>query len=272
MMVPAVLRPAIVPGRGLLEAGSIANLLLRVVRELTRAPYLSWWRATAVETWAIIIRCAPPLMLSLFALGFGTFGVQAGTLLESIGQADRLGGVYAVGMTREPGAWVTGMILAGVAGTSMCADLGARRIREEIDALLVLGVEPIRALVVPRVVGLTLAAPVVAVFGVLAGYGSGLVASLALYPGSSTTASVLATFESSLYLVDILSMLLRVMVFGCITALVCCHKGMNVSGGPAGVGRAVNQSVVVCFVAIWVVNYAFQSVVLASFTDLQVVR
>jgi phospholipid/cholesterol/gamma-HCH transport system permease protein len=260
------------PRRRLLEAGGMVALFLAVLRELVRAPYAGWWRNTVEEAWSVTIRCTIPLCLSLFALGFGTFGVQAGGVLDVLGTADRLGGVYALGMNREPGAWVTGMIVAGVAGTAMCADLGARKIREELDALRVIGVDPVRALVLPRILALTIVSPIIAIFGVLVGYASGLVATLLLYPGSGGAGPFFATLGANLYFLDIVSLVVRTAVFGLVTGVIACHKGLNASGGPEGVGRAVNQTVVLAFVAVWVFNFAFQSALLATFTDLQTVR
>src|SRR5581483_8250904 len=98
-----------------------------------------------------------PMILTSFALAFGPAGIQATDLLKLFGALDRLGGAFELIVVREFAPLVVGIVLAGAAGTAMCADLGARVVREEIDALRVLGVDPIKSLVVPRMLTLMLA-------------------------------------------------------------------------------------------------------------------
>ncbi len=100
--------------------------------------------------------CWFPLMISTIAFGFGAPGLQAANFLSLFGALDRLGGFFILASVREFAPFVTAIIVAGVAGTAITADLGARKIREELDALQVLGVDPIKNLVVPRFLALML--------------------------------------------------------------------------------------------------------------------
>ena len=98
-----------------------------------------------------------PLLVSTFALNLGAPGLQAAGVLSLFGALDRLGGFFVVIAIRWIAPLVTAVVVAGVAGTAITADLGARKIREELDALQVLGVDPIKNLVVPRFLALMIA-------------------------------------------------------------------------------------------------------------------
>ena len=98
--------------------------------------------------------CWFPMLISTVAFGFGAPGLQAANFLSLFGALDRLGGFFILASVREFAPFVTAIVVAGVAGTAITADLGARKIREELDALQVLGVDPIKNLVVPRFLAL----------------------------------------------------------------------------------------------------------------------
>src|SRR5439155_5826794 len=100
--------------------------------------------------------CWFPLLISTIAFGYGAPGVQAANFLTLFVALDRLGGFFVLASIREFAPWVDAMIVAGVAGTEITADLGPRKIREELDALQVLGVDPVKNLVVPRFLALML--------------------------------------------------------------------------------------------------------------------
>jgi phospholipid/cholesterol/gamma-HCH transport system permease protein len=177
--------------------------------------------------------------------------------------------VYVTAAVREIATWVTALVVAGVAGTAVCADLGARKIREEIEALQVLGVRPTR-LVVPWVVSLTIVTPLLNLIAILACVLSGVLAVVVLY--DTTLGSFAATFTANFATPDLIGSMIKTALFGVIIATVSCYKGMTVGGGPQGVGRAVNQAVVISFAALWVVNYMITSLLLSSFPQLQAMR
>jgi phospholipid/cholesterol/gamma-HCH transport system permease protein len=229
------------------------------------------WGANFVdESYLLVTRCSPPLMLAVFAFGFGTIGVEAGGVFQALGAVDRSGGIFVTAAVREVATWATAMVVAGVGGTAICADLGARKIREELDALMVLGVNPVKELVVPRLLALALITPllnlVAIMFITLAGVG---VMSLLF---NLSPASFEATFAANFAPVELFASVLKTVIFGGIVGVVCCYKGLNASGGAQGVGRAVNQAVVISFAALWIFNYAYTSVLLAQFPALQGLR
>src|SRR5436189_126842 len=111
--------------------------------------------------------CWFPLLISTIAISYGAPGLQAGNFLTLFGAIDRLGGFFVLTSIREFGPNVTSIILAGVAGTAMTADLGARKIREELDALQVLGVDPVKNLVVPRFLSLMIVTGLFNIFAII---------------------------------------------------------------------------------------------------------
>jgi phospholipid/cholesterol/gamma-HCH transport system permease protein len=225
-------------------------------------PWLSWWPEALDQAWILIKRCMIPTGISVFVFGYGPVGVEGGTFFKALGQIDRLGALYSVGAVREYVPWVTGMVVAGVAGTAITADLGARRVREELDALAVLGVDAIRALVAPRVLALTLVLPLLNLVGLVFASLAGVVVELA---DGGTFTGYFASFQAGFSTVDMFANVLKTAAFGFLVAIVCCYRGLNAKGGSEGVGRAVNVAVVQAFAAVWLFNFAFNAVYLAAF-------
>src|SRR5436309_7095635 len=119
-----------------------------------------------------------PLLISTVCICYAAPGLQAANFLTIFGALDRLGGFFVLGAVREIGPAVTGIVVAGVAGTAITADLGARKVREELDALQVLGVDPVKNLVVPRFLALMVATGLFDIYAVLFGMFGGLVADI----------------------------------------------------------------------------------------------
>ena len=145
-------------------------------------------------------------------------------------------------------------MLAGVAGTAITADLGARKIREELDALQVLGVDPVKNLVVPRFLALMIVTGLFNIYALLFGIFGGIVAALVK---GQPLGPFWTTLFANVTTTDLWGSVLKTTLFGAIIAIVCCYKGMSASGGAEGVGRAVNQAVVIAFLAIFAFNYVF---------------
>jgi phospholipid/cholesterol/gamma-HCH transport system permease protein len=254
---------------GLIEAGAMLALALGAVRVIVRSPLAC--RAEIIDQCAFVLRrCLMPLIVSSAALGFGAPGLQAGNFLNLLGSVDRLGAFFVINAVREIAPFLTGMIVAGVAGTAICADLGARKVREELDALQTLALDPVKTLVAPRFVAVGLMTPCLLMFAIVAatfgGYAAGVFAL------GETSAGFFATFSSNFATPDLWGAVAKTVIFGFFTAAVACRLGMTVSGGPEGVGRAVNRMVVIAFVGIWVMNYVVTSFVLGAFPETQVLR
>jgi phospholipid/cholesterol/gamma-HCH transport system permease protein len=156
---------------------------------------------------------------------------------------------------------VTAVVVAGVAGTAITADLGARKIREELDALQVLGVDPVKNLVVPRFLALMVVTALLDIFAIVFGLSAGIAAEL-LY--NQPLGGFFATLFSNATVTDLWSSVLMCTMFGAIVAVVCSYKGMSASG--------VNQAVVISLVAVFFFQFVVSSILLATNPELQAVR
>ncbi len=250
------------------QVGDLVILSGRTIRSAIRPPYP--YGDELIEQIVFTIRlCWLPLLASTFALNLGAPGLQAAGVLHVFGSLDRLGGFFVLTAVRWIGPLVTAVVVAGVAGTAITADLGARKIREELDALQVLGVDPIKNLVVPRFLALILVTTLFDAFAILFGLASGIVAEL-IY--NQSLGGFFATLFSNASTTDVWGSVLMCSIFGGIIAVVCCFKGMTASGGAAGVGLAVNQAVVMSLVGVSFFNYVFTAVLLATHPELQTIR
>jgi phospholipid/cholesterol/gamma-HCH transport system permease protein len=250
------------------ELGGMVYLVYQVVTRAVRAP-ISWLPEFADQFAFTIKACLLPLSLSSFALAFGPIGVQASGFFGLFGAYDRFGSIYELVEVREFAPLVVGIILAGAAGTAICADLGARVVREEISALSVMGVDPVKGLVVPRVLALICAAILLNIVALVTGL---LGAMLVLLQHHQPIGPAESDFFANATALELAAATLKAAIYGSVIAVVCCYKGTNVSGGPEGVGRAVNQSVVIAFVAIGFIDYVFTQTLLATHPILSQVR
>ena len=192
----------------------------------------------------------PTLMLTIPYTVLLTFTFNI--LLREFGAADFSGTGAALGTVRQIGPIVTVLVVAGAGATAMCADLGARTIREELDALRVMGIDPIRALVVPRVLAAMLVSLALSATVILVGLTGAYFFTVYVQNVSP------GAFASGLTLIvgstDIFIALVKAALFGLSAGLIACYKGISVSGGPAGVGNAVNETVVFTFMALFAIN------------------
>jgi phospholipid/cholesterol/gamma-HCH transport system permease protein len=268
-MVRAVADRVFLPSKNLMEqVGDMMVLTGKTIVSALRPPYP--YGTEFVQQFMFCLRlCWLPLTISTIAISYGAPGLQAGNFLVIFGAIDRLGGFFVLTSIREFGPTVTSVILAGVAGTAITADLGARKIREELDALQVLGVDPVKNLVVPRFLALMLVTGLFDIFAIIFGITGGLIATLV---NGAPLGPFWATFFTNASTTDLWGSLLKCTMFGAITAIVCCYKGMTASGGAEGVGKAVNQAVVITFLGVFAFNYVFTQTLLATHPEITVIR
>jgi phospholipid/cholesterol/gamma-HCH transport system permease protein len=268
-MVRAVADRAFLPTRNALEeVGDMMILTGKTIVSAIRPPYPYGGEFVSQFLFALKL-CWFPLLISTVAFGYGAPGLQAANFLVLFGALDRLGGFFVLASIREFAPFVTAIVLAGVAGTAITADLGARKIREELDALQVLGVDPVKNLVVPRFLALMLVTALFDVFAIVFGVAGGVTANLV---SGGQTGPFFATFLTNATTTDLWGSVLKCTLFGALTAIICCYKGMTASGGAEGVGRAVNQAVVMTFMSIGAFNYVFTQTLLATHPEIQVIR
>jgi phospholipid/cholesterol/gamma-HCH transport system permease protein len=244
-------------------AGATVALLLKALIALCTPPF-TWRDEFMREYVSVLRRCLPTVVLVQF-----TFGISVGVIVlnfsDTVGSLDRSGIAIPNVMFRDFGPFMTAAVLAGVVGTAITADLGARKIRDELDAIQVLGIDPVRHLVAPRVLTLLVATvPLLVVTVVVAGLGTYVPQITYFHDTGSTFVHELPAYLSAL---DVYGSLIRLPFFALIIGSICCYKGMHVGGGAEGVGRAVNQAVVSCLLMIFFVNAVFTQIFLALFPN-----
>lgn len=211
------------------------------------------WNEFFLQTWFMVrVSLLPTLLV---AIPFGVIvSVQVGGIADQIGATSFLGAVNGTGVLQQGAPLVTSLMISGVVGAAITADLGARKVREEIDALMVMGISPVRRLVAPRLVAALfvsfLLTIVVATAAVLAGF------ALAVGRGQVSAGTYIGSFvqfapKSALYLAEF-----KALVFGFLATIVAAHKGLSANGGPKGVANAVNQSVVLSVIVLAIANVA----------------
>jgi phospholipid/cholesterol/gamma-HCH transport system permease protein len=250
------------------QIGDLLILTGKTVLSAVTPPYPYGGELVAQFLFALKL-CWFPLLVTMICVGYAVPGMQAANFLVLIGALDRLGGLFVLASIRELGPTLTSVVVAGAAGTAITADLGARKIREELDALQVLGVDPVKSLVVPRFLALMLLTGLLDVYALLAGVVGGILATIVSGAG---VGPFFATFLTNASTTELWASLLKCTLFGAIIAIVCCYKGMTASGGAEGVGRAVNQAVVVTFLAVGAFNYVFTQTLLAKHPEVSIVR
>ncbi len=236
------------------EPGRFFAMCLDTFRAMFRSPVQ--WREFLQQAWFIVsVTVAPTIMV---AIPFGAIlSLQVGNLIRQLGAQSQTGSTAVLAIVREASPIVTALLIAAAAGSAICADLGARKIREEIDAMEVLGINPLHRLVVPRVfacafVGLFLNG-IVSVVGIAGGY----IFNVMLQDG--TPGAYIASFSGLAQLPDLYQAEVKALVFGVTAALVASYKGLTASGGPKGVGDAVNQTVVIAAMALFVENFVLSA-------------
>lgn len=254
---------------GLRTAGEMGGLAVTTIR-LAATPPFPWVRDSTVEAALAFRRCLVPLLLSLTPYTIGYIVFYFGGILDVLGATERLGGGVYVASIREQAVWITAMVFAGIAGSAVASDLGARKIRDELDALAVLGVERVRALVVPRVVAMTVMPMVLGMLALM----FTMVLTYVVAPGvlGFQPAVFRHSVVHSILPIDIAAFMVKLALTGFLVGIISCQKGLGASGGAEGVGRAVNQTVVICFVGIWVINSLFNLAFLSLFPETSVLR
>lgn len=192
----------------------------------------------------------------------GVLALQTGVELARFGVQGTLGGIVGLSMVRELGPVMTALLVAGRVGSAMAAELGAMSVYEEIDALRTLDIDPVRYLVMPRLVASVLALPCLVIYADVLGWlGAAIVAS----SNQKIHVDFHAFFSHLREVVafpDILNGLAKAVVFGGIVAVVSCHVGLETRGGPREIGRSVTRAVVFSFIFIFVFDYLMTRVLL----------
>ena len=252
------------PSAAVATGGNQAILALRTIQTLFTDLF------TGKFQWAEFIRqaaftagtsVAPTVMVAL-PIGV-TLSVQFALLAGQVGAASMAGAASGLAVIRQAASLVAAIIMAAAVGSAITADLGSRKIRDEIEAMEVMGISIVQRLVVPRFVASILIA--VALTGLVCF--TGFLASYLfnVYFQHGAPGSFVATFASFTTTDDMVLALFKAVIYGAIVGVVACQKGLNTSGGSMGVANAVNSSVVESILLLMITNVAISQMYLILF-------
>jgi phospholipid/cholesterol/gamma-HCH transport system permease protein len=231
------------------EIGGFFALSLDMLVALLTKPFAI--REFLEQSWFVArVSLVPSITLTIPFNAFVVFILNV--LLFEIGAADASGTGAALAVITQTGPFTTVLVVGGAAATAICADLGARTVREEIDAMRVMGIDPAQRLLVPRVMALTVNA--LLLNGVVCFVGLAGTYAFAVYVNNVNPGSFAASLTLITGLPDTVISFVKATLFGMTAGLVACYNGITVGGGPQGVGNAVNETVVYTFLVLIVIN------------------
>jgi phospholipid/cholesterol/gamma-HCH transport system permease protein len=198
------------------------------------------------------VRSIPVVLITAVSTGM-VLALQSHTGFKRFNAESLVGTVVALSMTRELGPVLTALIVAGRAGAAMAAELGTMRVTEQIDALSTMAANPIKYLVVPRLLAGMLMLPILTIFSDAVGIAGGYFVAVQVL--NVNPVIYLRRTTDFLEYDDIYGGLLKAFVFGMIIATVSCYKGFNTQGGAEGVGKATTGAVVLSSMLILISDY-----------------
>lgn len=240
------------------DIGEGGQLFAYLVKTAVKEPR-GYWGATRDEMYHMLRFCWLPVTLAVGGFSF-LIANYAYDLVSLLGAGNRLGTYFVFASLREISPFATGMAVAGVMGTAMTADLGARRIREELDAFTVLGIDAIRTLVLPRVIAITVMMVAFNIVGSLLGMSMAMIS--ATWLGTTSPGAFVGNILGAITVPELIGTTVKCTLIGLFIGIVSAQKGLTAKGGAEGVGRAVNEAVVLSFAAVWVINFVVNATML----------
>ena len=192
----------------------------------------------------------------------GVIALQTGPLLVERGLGSYVGGVVGYSICKELAPVMMSILIAGRIGSAMAAEIGSMRVYQEIDALRTMNISPISYLVMPRMVAIAVALPMLVTFAVLVGWLGGAVVSVSNNQISISFAAFFSGLRDAVDLNDVVNGIFKSFVFALIIAVVSCHQGLITRGGPRGIGRSVTKAVVNSIVLIVICDYLLTRIML----------
>lgn len=234
---------------------NLGEMLLLLWRTIVALP-LAWRHRRKVFDQLFEIGNASLLMACILSLFIGgVIALQSGPVLRERGLASALGGLIGLSICKELAPVMMAVLIAGRIGSAMAAEIGSMAVYQEIDALRTMNINPNYYLVLPRIVAISIALPVLVIFAILVGWLGGALVAV----GNERIALSFQTFFNNLQAVvdmgDVMNGLIKSFVFAVVIGVVSCHQGLQTIGGPRGIGRSVTKAVVNSIVLILILDY-----------------
>ena len=192
----------------------------------------------------------------------GVMALQTGPLLVERGLGSYVGGVVGFSIAKELAPVMMAILIAGRIGSAMAAEIGSMRVYQEIDALRTMNINPIHYLVLPRLVAIAIALPLLVTIGILGGWLGGVVVATANVRIAVSSSAFFSGLRSAVDLSDVANGVFKSFMFALIIGVVSCHQGLITRGGPRGIGRSVTKAVVNSIVIIVIFDYLLTRVLM----------
>jgi phospholipid/cholesterol/gamma-HCH transport system permease protein len=232
--------------------GEMMLLFLRTVRALP----LVWRHRRKVFDQFFEIGNASLMMVCILSFFIGSvIALLTGPVLADRGLQDSVGGLVGIAICKELAPVMMSILIAGRIGSAMAAEIGSMRVYQEIDALRTMNINPIHFLVLPRIVSIAIALPLLVIFSTLMGWGGGALVSATNHQIDVSFATFFENLRENVQLTDVMNGIFKSFVFAVVIGVVSCHQGFQTIGGPRGIGRSVTKAVVNCIVLIVILDY-----------------
>ncbi|MCR5978395.1 ABC transporter permease [Gordonia jinghuaiqii] len=257
----APVRTVVKPFRGV--AGRVVQSVDTIGRAVRLTGEVIWFSATDIATlrlpvaevveqmWRLFKVTALPALLMAVPIG-AEVSVQVGGVMNQVGANSLAGAASGLGVVSQGAPMAAGLLMSGAAASAIASDLGARSIREEIEAMRVMGVNPVQRLIVPRFLAMLMMAPALCIIIIASGVAAGLAISSNV--NDVVPASFWQSFGAFATPVDLMFSVLKALLFALIVVVIASLRGLEAKGGPKGVANAVNASVVLSVFCIFMTN------------------
>jgi phospholipid/cholesterol/gamma-HCH transport system permease protein len=234
---------------------NVGEMIVLFWRTLQALPRLGRQRRKVLEQ-LFEIGNASLLMACILSLFIGgVIALQTGHILADKGLSTSIGGLVGLSMCKELGPVMMAVLIAGRVGSAMSAEIGSMRVYQEIDALRTMNINPIDYLVLPRLVAISCALPLLVIFSILIGWVGGAIVSRVNHDVAISFQAFFSNLREMVALKDVLNGLIKSFVFAVVIGVVSCHQGLQTIGGPRGIGRSVTKAVVNSIVLILILDY-----------------
>lgn len=239
--------------------GEIALLFWSTVRALP----LAWRHRAKVFDQFHEIGNASLLMVAVlsFFLG-GVIALQTGPVLAERGLHNAIGGLVGISMAKELAPIMMSILVAGRIGSAMAAEIGSMRVYQEIDALRTMNIDPVKYLVMPRLVAITIGLPMLVTFAILVGWLGGATVAHFTPQIDVPFESFFENMKNIVGINEVANGVFKSWCFAWIIGVVSCHQGLSTIGGPRGIGRSVTKAVVNSIVLIVMFDYVLTRLLL----------
>lgn len=234
---------------------NVGEIILLFWRTLLALPK-TWRQRDKVMDQFFEIGNASLLMVCVLSFFIGAvISLQTGPVLVERSLGSAVGGVVGIAIAKELAPVMMAILIAGRIGSAMAAEIGSMRVYQEIDALRTMNINPIHYLVLPRIVAISVALPMLVVFSVLVGWFGGAVVAEMNHRMEIPIRVFFSDLKDIVELKDVANGIFKSFCFAVIIGVVSCHQGLVTIGGPRGIGRSVTKAVVNSIVLIVIFDY-----------------